>query len=71
MIDATEQNAWQIHRLQGGKMDHLQFRRNVSVSLLEINGNNIREGLGKNAERGETWTAAVLQRKPTEKINKI
>ena len=34
-IDVCEQNAWQLHKLNKGKMDHLGFRRRVAISLLE------------------------------------
>jgi hypothetical protein len=33
----AEQNAWQFHRMDGVKMDHLAFRRSVVVRLLETN----------------------------------
>lgn len=34
-IDMIEHNAWQIHKQQGGTMDHLAFRRAVTVNMLE------------------------------------
>ncbi|KAL1493569.1 hypothetical protein ABEB36_009272 [Hypothenemus hampei] len=34
-IDMAEQNAWQIHKLNGGRMDHLSFRRSIAQSFLE------------------------------------
>lgn len=34
-IDMAAQNAWQIHRLQGGRMDQLAFRRAVATNILE------------------------------------
>lgn len=38
LLDAAEQNAWQLHRLQGGKLDHLEFRRTIALSIIETNG---------------------------------
>lgn len=35
LIDAAEHNAWQLHRLQGGKSDHLNFRRAIVQDLLK------------------------------------
>ncbi|ENN74507.1 hypothetical protein YQE_08906, partial [Dendroctonus ponderosae] len=40
LINAAEQNAWQFHRKQGGKLDHLAFRRNVALMLIETNKEN-------------------------------
>ncbi|KAH1008136.1 hypothetical protein HUJ05_008719 [Dendroctonus ponderosae] len=39
LIDAAEQNAWQLHRKQG-KLDHLAFWRNVALTLIETNKEN-------------------------------
>lgn len=47
LLDAAEQNAWQLHRKQGGKLDHLAFRRNVAMSLIQSN----REDRGLNLHR--------------------
>lgn len=37
-IDLVDQNAWQLHCYNGGKLDHLAFRRRVAVNLLETYG---------------------------------
>lgn len=37
MLDMCEHNAWQLHRMQGGSLDHLSFRRRVVISILEGN----------------------------------
>lgn len=37
LIDVAEQNAWQLHRLDGGKLDHLAFRRRIVTAILESN----------------------------------
>ena len=42
-IDVTEQNAWQIHRYNGGKLDHFTFCRRIALALLETN----RRGIAK------------------------
>lgn len=34
-VDMSEQNAWRLHKLDGGKLDHLEFRRTVATELLE------------------------------------
>lgn len=39
LIDVSEQNAWQLHRINGGKLDHLQFRRQVVMALLPARSN--------------------------------
>ena len=37
-IDVAEQNSWQLHRLEGNeKLDHLEFRRPIAISILETN----------------------------------
>lgn len=33
-MDVSENNAWQLHRLNHGKLDHLEFRRQIVMSLL-------------------------------------
>jgi hypothetical protein len=40
----AEQNAWQFHRMDGAKMDHLAFRRSVVVGLLETNKKTKKRG---------------------------
>lgn len=47
VLDAAEHNAWQLHRRQGGKLDHLGFRRNVAISLLQLYGSNRNNALTK------------------------
>lgn len=34
-LDLAEQNAWNLHRIQGGKLDHLTFRRQITQTILE------------------------------------
>lgn len=36
-IDMAVQNAWQIHRKQGGQLDQLSFRRRIATTLLVQN----------------------------------
>lgn len=36
-LDLSVQNAWHLYRGQGGTMDQLAFRRQITVSLLETN----------------------------------
>lgn len=42
-LDLAEYNAWQLHRAQGGKLDHLNFRRVVVETMLESNANITRK----------------------------
>lgn len=51
LIDAAEQNAWQLHRQQNGKLDHLGFRRHVALSLLQKNTRNRAGNLGQRFTR--------------------
>lgn len=37
MLDLAEHNAWQLHRMQKGKLDHLAFHGRVLLSILEGN----------------------------------
>nr|CAH7754443.1 unnamed protein product [Callosobruchus chinensis] len=32
-----ERNAWPLHRMQGGALDHLSFRRRIAIAILEGN----------------------------------
>lgn len=41
-LDLAEQNAWRLHKCQGGKLDHLTFRRQVVESILESYPNTSR-----------------------------
>lgn len=34
-LDMAEHNAWQLYRSNGGKLDHLGFRRSVTLGILE------------------------------------
>lgn len=34
-VDMAEQNAWRIYKINGGKLDHLGFRRSVAIGILE------------------------------------
>nr|CAH7751981.1 unnamed protein product [Callosobruchus chinensis] len=34
-VDMAEQNAWRIHKVNGGKLDHLGFRRIIATGILE------------------------------------
>lgn len=36
-VDLAVHNAWQIHRMAKGKLDHLTFRRQIAMSLLQSN----------------------------------
>lgn len=35
MLDLSVHNAWQLHRQQNGKLDHLTFRRRIALAILE------------------------------------
>ncbi|XP_056648826.1 piggyBac transposable element-derived protein 3-like [Diorhabda sublineata] len=37
MLDLAVQNAWQLHKEQNGKLDHLGFRRRIVMTILEGN----------------------------------
>lgn len=43
-IDMAEQNAWRLHKVNGGKLDHLSFRRSIAVGLLESFKRNTKRG---------------------------
>lgn len=36
-IDASIQNAWHLHRQDGGDMDQLKFRRRIATTILQLN----------------------------------
>lgn len=36
-IDMAVQNAWQIHKINKGDLDHLGFRRSIATALLQQN----------------------------------
>ncbi|XP_046688572.1 piggyBac transposable element-derived protein 3-like [Homalodisca vitripennis] len=37
LLDVSVQNAWQLHRQDGGKLDQLAFRRRIVLAVLEGN----------------------------------
>nr|CAH7742137.1 unnamed protein product [Callosobruchus chinensis] len=37
MLDMCDHNAWPLHRMQGGALDHLSFRRKIAIAILEGN----------------------------------
>lgn len=37
MIDLAEQNAWQVYRQDGGRLDQLAFKRCIALAILEKN----------------------------------
>nr|CAH7748603.1 unnamed protein product [Callosobruchus chinensis] len=41
------QNAWQLHRLNDGKLDQLSFRRSLATNLLETFKKTTRRGPSK------------------------
>ncbi|XP_044763683.1 piggyBac transposable element-derived protein 3-like [Coccinella septempunctata] len=43
-LDIIVQNAWQLHRLQNGKLDQLTFRRRIVLALLESNTESRKRG---------------------------
>ncbi|CAK1593770.1 unnamed protein product [Parnassius mnemosyne] len=44
MIDLAEHNAWQLYKINHGKLDHLGFRRRVAIALIESNRKNAKRG---------------------------
>ncbi|CAH1955263.1 unnamed protein product [Acanthoscelides obtectus] len=46
-LNMAEQNAWQLHKYSGGKMDHLQFRRCIAAGLLETYMKETKRGSSK------------------------
>lgn len=49
-IDMAEQNAWQLHKFNGGKMDHLTFRRCIASGLLETFKKTTKRGPSKQSK---------------------
>lgn len=49
-IDSAEQNAWQLHRISGGKLDHLAFRRRLACNLLETYGKGCSSKAGRSSK---------------------
>nr|CAH7753515.1 unnamed protein product [Callosobruchus chinensis] len=37
MLDMCEHKAWPLHRMQGGFLDLLSFRRRITIAILEGN----------------------------------
>lgn len=50
-FDMCEQNAWLLHRKNGGKLDHLSFRRRVATALLETYRRTAKRGPSKPSQR--------------------
>lgn len=50
LLDMTVQNAWQLERRSGGKMDQLSFRRAIAQSILEIHKKPSTYQTGKTAK---------------------
>ncbi|CAK1585032.1 unnamed protein product [Parnassius mnemosyne] len=44
MIDLAEHNAWQLYKINHGKLDHFGFRRRVAIALIESNRKNAKRG---------------------------
>ncbi|CAF4947379.1 unnamed protein product [Pieris macdunnoughi] len=44
MIVLAEHNAWQLYNINHGKLDHLGFRRRVTIALIESNRKNAKRG---------------------------
>lgn len=53
VIDMATQNAWQLHRSAGGKMDNLTFRRSIAQNLLET--------FKKTTKRGPSKTSTMTR----------
>lgn len=49
-IDMAEQNAWQIHKYNGEKMDHLTFRRCIAAGILETFGKTTKRGPSRKSQ---------------------
>jgi hypothetical protein len=43
-IDMAEQNAWQLYRKNGAKLDHMNFSRSVAKNLLETHKKTTKKG---------------------------
>ncbi|KAF2889401.1 hypothetical protein ILUMI_16772, partial [Ignelater luminosus] len=50
ILDMAEQNAWQLYRIGGGKIYHLQFRRSIAVGILESYKKSTKTGPSKPSE---------------------
>jgi hypothetical protein len=46
-VNMAIHNAWQLHRLQGGKMNQLEFRRSIAGNMLETNKRDAKRGPSK------------------------
>ncbi|XP_030754181.1 piggyBac transposable element-derived protein 3-like isoform X2 [Sitophilus oryzae] len=49
-LDMAEQNAWQLHKRNGGNMDHLTFRRCIAAALLETFKKTTKRGPSKKSK---------------------
>lgn len=49
-LDMAEHNAWQLHKSNGGKMDHLAFRRCIASGLLEMYKKTTKRGPSKKSQ---------------------
>lgn len=37
-LDKAVHNAWQLYHIDGGDLDHLQYRKSIATSLLDTYG---------------------------------
>jgi hypothetical protein len=49
-LDVAVQNAWQLHRLHGGKLDYFTFRRQIVLALLQTNKSSRKRGRPSSVE---------------------
>ncbi|CAH1976426.1 unnamed protein product [Acanthoscelides obtectus] len=54
ILDLSIQNSWHLHRLQGGSMDQLTFRRQIAMTLLETNRVSRKRGRPSCLENAES-----------------
>lgn len=54
ILDLAVQNSWHLHRLQGGSMDQLTFRRQIAMTLLETNRVSRKRGRPSQLENAES-----------------
>ncbi|XP_069699424.1 piggyBac transposable element-derived protein 3-like isoform X2 [Periplaneta americana] len=50
-IESAEQNAWHLHCINGGKLDHLTFRRRLVCNLLETYGKGYSSRSGRSQKK--------------------
>jgi hypothetical protein len=66
-LDLAVQNAWQLYRLHGGKLDHLTFRRQIVLALLQTNKSSRERGRQSSLENIESrFNNASLYSSPRE-----